>query len=369
MKNIQLKKENTKNLNFLLVGSHGATTAVAVIEEIKKRNLKWNLFWIGKKWSTERKKSLSLEFKILPNLGVKFLELESGKIQTKFTKYTIFALLKIPIGIIQSLFYAIQVRPNLILSFGGASGGLVSFWAGIFKIPLIIHEQTSTAGRANLKSEKYAKFIAVSRESSFKYFKSQSIMITGNPISNDVKKYIDLKPRNTVETILITGGSRGSAWINKAVRPILPDLCAKYKVVHQTGLEDFSDFKDLKIRNYNVVAQVRPEEMIYLLAKSDIVVSRAGANTVAELIALKKPSILIPIPWSYLGEQLENARYMQKLGMAQILLQKDLTPTSLSEEIEKLIKNYPLILNSTNKFISSDLQSSAKLVDLIEKYI
>src|SRR3989344_878307 len=98
---IPVRKENAKDISLLLVGSHGATTAAAVIEEIQRRNLNWNLYWIGKKWSTERKKSLSLEYQILPSMGIEFLELESGKIQTKFTRHTIPALLKIPMGIIQ----------------------------------------------------------------------------------------------------------------------------------------------------------------------------------------------------------------------------------------------------------------------------
>ena len=364
-----MRKENAKDISLLLVGSHGATTAAAVIEEIQRRNLNWNLYWIGKKWSTERKKSLSLEYQILPSMGIEFLELESGKIQTKFTRHTIPALLKIPMGIIQSIIYLIRVKPNLILSFGGASGGLISFWAGMLNIPLIIHEQTSAAGRANLKAEKYAKIITVSRESSIKYFRSQYILITGNPISSNIKKFIDIKPRKKVETILITGGSRGSAWINNAIKPILPDLCARYLIIHQTGLEDYAAFKDLKIKNYKAISQVTPHQMLKLISSADIIVSRAGANTITELIALKKPSILIPIPWSYLDEQLENAKHMQGLGLAKILPQKDLTPTNLKNELDKLIKIYPRVLKETADLKSNDLEASEKLVDILVKNV
>lgn len=351
---------------ILFVGSHGATTGLSIIEEIKLQKLNVDIFWAGKKYAFEGKSTLSLEYKILPEFGVKFYELESGKIQTKFTRNTISALFKIPFGFIQALIILIKVKPNLTFSLGGASGALMSFWSYLLKIPVIVHEQTATAGRANIFSSHFAKVVAISRESSQKYYKNNTV-ITGNPIRKDVI-IASKKPRNNkVTTIFFTGGSRGSSWINNAVLPILPKLTKEYEVIIQAGEGNTSVFP--KNSKLTVYGQVTPSEMISLLAKSDMVVSRAGANTVSELILLKKPALLIPIYWSYLDEQNENAKYMKELGLAQILHQNELSPERLLTDIEKLVSKYPEIIKNTSNVISPDINATGKIVDLLKEYV
>lgn len=358
-----------KPKKLLLAGSHGATTGLAIIEEIKSRNLDWKISWVGRKHAGERNNNHSLEFKIFPKLGVKFSHLNSGKIENKFTRYTIPALLKIPFGFIQALVLLLKIRPNLTLSLGGASGSLISFWSWVLKIPVIIHEQTASAGRANLFSAKFAKKIAISRESSEKYFPANKVMLTGNPISKNIINLIN-KPKNSeVKTILITGGSRGSTWLNNAIKPILNDLLNKYYVIHQTGDDDLNSFKEIQNEKYLCVGQLEPDAWASILEKSDICVSRAGANSISELIALKKPSILIPIPWSYLNEQQKNAEYMENLGLARILPQKDLTSEKLESEINKLINDYSEVVEDTIDLVSPDINASEKLIDSLEKYI
>ncbi|MFC1625568.1 glycosyltransferase, partial [Patescibacteria group bacterium] len=127
----------------VFAGSHAATPAIAVIEEIKRRKLPWSIYWVGKKWASEDKTSISLEYRVLPKMGVTYLPLESGRIQTKFTKHTIPALFKIPFGFVHSLAIFLKVKPELVLSFGGASGAMVVFWSWVFRVPVVIHEQTA----------------------------------------------------------------------------------------------------------------------------------------------------------------------------------------------------------------------------------
>jgi UDP-N-acetylglucosamine--N-acetylmuramyl-(pentapeptide) pyrophosphoryl-undecaprenol N-acetylglucosamine transferase len=359
--------QNKKRL--LIAASHGATTASALVEEIKSRNLLWDIYFIGKKYSSESKRSVSLEYQILPEMGVTFIELESGKIEAKFTRYTIPALLKIPLGVIQSLLKLLKVKPDLVLSLGGASGALVSFWAWILRIPVIIHEQTSSGGRANVKSSLFAKKVLLSRESSLQYFPNHKSVVVGNPLNKSVSKYLNMTNREVVRTILFMGGSRGSRWINNALKPVIPELSAKYKIVHLTGAEDYSNFVNMKAKNYLAIAQVMPDKVVELISQADVVVSRAGANTVSLLIALKKPSLLIPIPWSYLDEQNENARYMENLEFAALLQQSELTPQRLLSEIEKLISQYPQIIKKTKSKVSPDRAASEKIIDYLEKYI
>lgn len=361
---------------LLLTGSHAGSTAIAVIEEIKKRNLDWELHWIGKQFASEGSTIETLEYKNISKLGVIFHNLESGKIQTKFTRYTIPSILKIPLGFIKGYKLVKEIKPNLTLSFGSAAGAIVSFWSSFKNIPVIIHEQTATAGRANIISSYFAKLILISRETSLPFFSKNKTKLVGNPMNEKVLNVDAIKRNTHVKSILITGGSRGSTWINNAVKPILPRLLEKYFVIHQTGEANFSEFEQFKNEiltkdneKYFCFGQTKPSNMAEILLKSDIVVSRAGANTVWELIALKKPSVLIPIPWTYNDEQTENAKYMKNLGLASILLQKELSAQKLLIEIEKLIENYPTIIEKTKDIVSPDINASNELVNILKDNI
>ncbi|WKZ25920.1 MAG: UDP-N-acetylglucosamine--N-acetylmuramyl-(pentapeptide) pyrophosphoryl-undecaprenol N-acetylglucosamine transferase [bacterium] len=360
---------------ILLAGSHAGSTAIAIVEEIKKRNLDWELHWIGKRFSKEGSLSETLEYKNLSKYDVKFHNLESGKLQTKFTRHTIPALLKVPAGFLATRKLIKAINPDLTLSFGSAAGAMTVFWSNFYKISTIIHEQTATAGRANIISSYFSKKILVSRESSYPFFNKNKTMLVGNPINSEIATKANLidshkDARSTrVKSILITGGSRGSTWINEAIKPLLPQLTDKYYVLHQTGDDNLDEFKSITNNRYLAFGQVGPNEMAEVLLKADVAISRAGANTVSELTALKIPSILIPIPWTYNDEQTENAKYMEKLGLARILLQKDLNPQKLLSEIEKLIADYRHILTLTENLKSPDLNAASDIVDILEESI
>lgn len=339
---------------LLLAGSHAATTATATVEEINSRKLNWELSWVGNI--------------ALPISGVRFYKIESGKVENKFTRNTISSLLKIPVGFIKAKIAVLKVKPDLILSFGGAAGAECAFWGWVLKIPVIIHEQTSAAGRANIKSSKFAKKIAISRETSRKYFPIEKTILTGDPISKEIIKLKNNKPSREVKTIFITGGSQGSKWINDAIFPLLLQLSKKYEVVWQCGKELESGIKNYEsgVKTYGYI---KPKKYAEFLKKADIVIARAGSNTVSELTVAKKPCILIPIPWSYLGEQSKNAKYAKEIGLARIIKQSELTSEKLEEKIEKLISDYPKIIKNTRSIVSPDLKASEKLVNLLQTYI
>lgn len=340
---------------ILLTGGHAGTTGLVVIEELKKRNLQIDLSWIGAREGIEQK--------IYPKYGVNLYSIDGGKIQTKFTKDTITEILKIPIGFIKSFITTLKINPDLIISFGGSISFPVVFAGYLKNIPVILHEQTSVIGRANFWSAKFAGVVAISRESSKKYFNNKNVVLTGNPINSKISNYINNNEKN-VKTILFTGGSRGSTWINNALLPILPKLLDKYKIIWQVGSENISKI-NYQDPNLTIIGQVIPDEMVKYMSKADLVVARAGANTVSELIALKKPSILIPIPWVYLNEQYENAKYMENLGIGKILLQKDLSPESLFMELNNMTANYENIIQKSSSITSIDLTASKKLTDII----
>ncbi len=360
---------------LVLTGGHAATTAVAVVEEIRSQSKGWKLYWIGVKNAIEGKKVVTLESEVLPRLGVKFLPLTTGRLQRKFTIYTIPSYLKIPIGFIQSFYYLIKIRPKAVLSFGGFASFPVAFNAKLLGIPVIIHEQTSAAGRANLASAKFATKIAISREQSKKYFKNSSCVITGNPIMKEIKT-VKTPIRSEIPIIYITGGSRGSQSINDAVEQILKILLSKYKVIHQTGGLDYLKFSTIKQKlpqalrdNYEVFVRVNPLEISEIYSRASIIVSRAGANTVSEIMYIKRPAILIPLPISYLDEQTENAKIAKDWGIARIIPQSRLTPERLLSSIESLISDLPEIRLRMKGKKSPDFDASKRLVRLLEDYM
>lgn len=342
---------------LLIAGSHAGTTAVAVVEEIKKRDLPYEIHWLG-----ENNKNL-FDSRVVNHV------FESGKIENKFTKNTIAKLFKIPVDFLKGRILIKEINPDLTLSFGSSAGAIAAYWSNFFEIPVVIHEQTATAGRANIISSYFAKKVLISRESSLKFFSKNKTELIGNPLNNEILKYINFEREKQIKSILITGGSRGSTWINDAVSPILPKLLERYYIFHQTGEKKLHQFRLIKNNKYLSFGRVGPKEMIEIISKADLVISRAGANTVSELIALKKPAILIPIPWVFNNEQQKNAEFMQNLGLARILPQKDLTAQKLLAEIDIMIEEYPAILKRTENIISPDLHASERIVDIIMNVI
>ena len=360
----------------VFTGGHAATTAVAVIEEIKSQGFNWEIYWIGVKNAIEGKKVITLESEVLPRLGVKFLPLITGRIQRRFTFWTAPSILKIPIGIVQAFFYLIDIKPRVVLSFGGFASFPVVLNAKLLGIPVIIHEQTSAAGRANLLSAKFASVIAISRSESTKYYPPQKCELTGNPVMKEITK---IKPKSKLgdpPVIFITGGSRGSQRINEALEGILKRLLAKYKLIHQTGGIDYLKFSDIRQKlpqalrdNYEVFVRINPLEVHKIYQRSDIVVARAGANTVSEIMAVGRPAILIPIPISFLGEQMKNAKIAAAWGIAKIIQQDSLTPEVLYNYIEDAIKTYSSTVEKIKLKKSPDIGASANLLQILRRYV
>jgi UDP-N-acetylglucosamine--N-acetylmuramyl-(pentapeptide) pyrophosphoryl-undecaprenol N-acetylglucosamine transferase len=300
----------------------------------------------------------------------------TGRLQRRFTFWTIPSILKIPVGFIQSLIYLIKIKPKAILSFGGFASFPVVFNAKLLRIPVIIHEQTSAAGRANLASAKFADKITLARSESKRYFTRYVCEVTGNPIMREIVQIKPLVKPGDVPTIFVTGGSRGSQSINTALEPILKPLLKKYKVIHLTGGLDhlkFSEFRQKLPRalrdNYQVFIRINPLMISKIYSQSSLIVSRAGANTVSEIIQIKRPAILIPLPISYLNEQLKNAKIAQKWGVAKTILQKDLTPGKLMSVINDMVVKTPEIIRKVKGKVGPDYKASEKIVKLISTYI
>lgn len=358
-------------MKIAIIGGH-LTPALSVIEELPQDA---NTIYIGRKHALEGDSAVSLEYETITKKGIPFYNLKTGRIQRKPTRHTIPSLAKIPIGFFQSFKILRKFKPDVVVGFGGYVSFPVIVAANVLNIPILIHEQTTEAGAANKNAAKFAQKICISFETSKKYFPKEKTILTGNPIRKSIlesKNKFD-KSEN-IPLIYITGGSLGSHFINLLVSGCLSKLLDEFIVVHQTGgATEFNDFEKLSILKdglnknqdrYILSKYFSTEEIGGILNASDLVISRAGINTVSELIVLRKPAFLIPLPVSQKDEQLKNAMYVEKIGLGKVVEQKDLNSEIFLSKINEMMNNIGKYKINTkeNNFPKNAAQ---KIVDLI----
>lgn len=366
--NMDTHKNNT--LKVVLTGGHGSTQGIAVSEELKTRYPEAKLYWIGSKYAIPGSRVTTPEYKLFPEIGVEFYSLIVGKVQTKFTRYTIPLLLNIPLSFIQALFLIIKLRPKLIISFGGFSSFPVIFWGWVMRIPVILHEQTVVAGRASILSAYLATIIAVSRNESKKYFPQNKIVVTGNPIMEEVLAINPKLKIGKIKNILVIGGSRGSEFINDEISKALPRLLEKYRITLVTGEANFNRYKGLSSNFLKVIAYADPKRIRPALYEDcDLIISRAGASTVSEILYIKRPAILIPLPRTFMNEQYKNAEYAEDFGIAKVMTEEEVASGHLSKAVDEIFLNWGKIVSRVSAKPSPDLGATQKIVDVVEKYI
>ena len=362
---------------LVLCGGHLAP-AQALIEHLKaKHDIK--IIFFGRKFATEGTDNPSSEYQELTKSGVTFVAITSGRLQRKFTKYTLPSLLKIPIGFLQSLYYLIKYRPNLIVSFGSYHSVPIIFGGWLLGIDSISHEQATIPGLSTKINSLFVKKIFLTWHESLKYLKSQKTEVIGNLTREAIfkKTPTDLKLKKFLQTanklIYVTGGNQGSHFLNKIIFEILPKL-SNFKIIHQTGSTNFrgdlDKAKKIKNANYLAIPYVDSQNIGAVLQKSDLVIGRSGANTVWDLATLKKPAILIPLPHSASGEQHKNAKILEIAGSAVVVPQDQASSQkiiNLTNEIFRHYSKYQKMAEDFSKKLSKN--GMDKITSYITQYL
>lgn len=289
--------------------------------------------------------------------GIVYMHVPAGKWRRYRSFKNISDLFITLAGTLSALVTLFRLYPDVLVSKGGYASVPSVLAARLLRIPVIIHESDSRPGRANLFAAKFATKIAVSFESAAAFFPKKSqdkIARTGTPIRKALtrvepegaREYLGLEAG--VPTIYITGGSQGSERINETVLTALPNLVAFANVIHQTG--------EANLKNVEAVANVvltkdphagRYHPFAFLTALSlqraagiaDVIVSRAGTGTIAEIAVWKKPAILIPIPEAISHDQRSNAYAYAHTGAAVVIEEENLTPHLLASEAQRIVTN------------------------------
>ncbi len=351
-------------MKILITGGH-LSPALALIDYLKQKK-QVDLVYVGKKYDS--KHSLSLEYKEIKKRGIRFYHLSTGRLTRILNLQLLINALKIPWGIVSAFYILIKEKPHSVINFGSYLGFPIGIMAVLLRIPLYTHEQTIDPGLTNRILGRFSKKIFVAFEEPKKFFPAQKTFVTGNLIKPSIfkiiKKPFEIKKNKPV--IYITGGSLGSHSINLIVEKILADLKKDYLIIHQTGsVQKFNDYhrlRKLADQSYYPKEHFLDDEIGYVYSIADMVISRAGANTFFELIALKKPAIFIPLPWSANKEQEKHAQLFSRHQLGLVFHQEE-NPKKLISLIKQLFNKYQFYRNNFSKLpISLKLNASEKII-------
>lgn len=363
---------------ILICGGH-PTPALAVVDELKKNHPEIELIFVGRKYAIESERTLSYEYKGCIERKIPFRELQAGRLTHLLTKSSLLNMLRVPFGFFQALIILLQESPTSIISFGGYIALPISFWSWILQKPVYTHEQTMKPGSANKIIGFFSRKIFVAFESVISYFPSHKTQWIGNPVREVVfiQNSLSFELDTAVPIMYVTGGSLGSHSINHHIFSLLPDLLPKFTIIHQTGdVKEYGDyersiklkreFKNIYPNRYIPLAHVSDRDLGSVYEKAEFVVGRSGANTFFELIALRKPALFIPLPWSANGEQKAHADFFKGHGIGEVFDQKNDTSILLTtiNAFHENIKRY------TNAFHSLPLQLKRDATQtLVEKIL
>ncbi|MFK2824911.1 undecaprenyldiphospho-muramoylpentapeptide beta-N-acetylglucosaminyltransferase [Bacillus sp. B190/17] len=315
--------------------------ALALIRTIKEKYPETSFLYIG----TER----GLESKLVTREDIPFHSIEITGFKRSLSMENVKTVMRFLKGVKECKKILRKFQPDAVIGTGGYVCGPVVYAAAKLGIPTIIHEQNSVPGLTNKFLSKYVDKVAICFEEAGGFFPENKVVFTGNPRASEV---VSAKPANALKhfglsdekkTVLVFGGSRGARPINEAVVQSLSELAGRpYQVLYVTGDVHFDQVqKEIAAAGKPENVAVAPfiHNMPEVLVECHLVVSRAGATTLAELTALGVPSILIPSPYVTNNHQEKNARSLTDHGAAVMLAEKDLTAASLLKNLDHVLLN------------------------------
>ena len=286
--------------------------------------------------------------------GIPMRRILYGKMRRYFSFLNYLDFFKLPLGILQALWHLLLFMPDVVFSKGGAASVPVVLAARFYRIPVLIHDSDSVAGRANAWLGKWVQKVAIAYPSAARYFPSGKTALTGNPVREEIlsgskeraRERFGLDPQK--KTLVLFGGSQGAHGLNNALLRVLPLLLTRgVQIIHQTGSNHLKGVLALAAElgvptesgSYHPIDFLSAEEIGDTLAVADIVVSRAGAGSIAEIAACRKALVLVPLPSAANDEQRKNAYDIAEIGGALVLEEANLGEHLFLENLENLLNN------------------------------
>lgn len=339
---------------------------IAVARELKKRLDNVQLMFVGT--------AEGIEARIIPREGFDIEFIRSEGIVGRDIFKTIKSAIKIPLSIKDSRKILKSFKPDVVLGVGGYCSGPVLLSASLMGIPTIVHEQNTVPGLTNRLLGKFVDIVVVTYFESMEFFPKGKTFLTGNPVRDEIlngsreKGYEVFSLDKKRFTIFVFGGSLGASNINRAISEALvylEDYKDRIQFLHQTGEKDFNYVREFyQARGFKGTIIPFTYNMADAYAAADLVISRAGATTLAELTACGKAAILIPYPFAANNHQEINARKLWDLGAAQMILDKELNGKTLSDMTKYLLED-PEAIGEMEK-ISKSLGSPDATKKIVE---
>jgi len=347
---------------------------ISLAYEIKGRDIKNDILFVG----TER----GLESKLIPLEGFKIVKIKARGIQRKICFENLTATVIFFISLFQSYKIVKKYKPDIVIGTGGYVSGSIVLMAAILGIPTFIHEQNVIPGITNKFLSRITRATFLSFNQSKEYFNSKAKLIfTGNPLrfknnkhSTD-REYKKFKLDSSKKTILVLGGSKGAASINRIVLGGIDSIKEvienNWQVLLISGQDDYNNIIEIVGEDhtlFSVESYLHDIEKAYSL--TDLVICRAGATTLAEISAYGLPVILIPYPYATHDHQGINAKIFEREGAAMLILEKDLSDEGLARVLLDILKDKNRLEMMAKKSKGlSNVNSAKKIVDYISDCI
>jgi len=312
-----------RNIIFTGGGSGGhVMPAVTLIKALKEQG-EYDIFYVGGK---------GIEKEIISEMSIPYFSISTGKLRRYFSLKNLLDVYKVLVGTLQSLILLLKFnkKDTLVFSTGGFVSIPVVLAAKLLGKTIYVHEQTSRVGLANKIASKLASKVFISFEKSKNFFPIGKTYFSGYPLRDEC--FIPMVSTFSIRGVeikdikrpilFVTGGGNGSLLINNLIKENLTELVKKYYIVHQVGKNFIEEFMELENENYHPVSFIKNEMISYFKAAA-VVISRAGAGTVSELLALRKRSIFIPLKIAQKNEQFHNAQEA-KLKLDSLILTEDM---------------------------------------------
>nr|WP_296262864.1 undecaprenyldiphospho-muramoylpentapeptide beta-N-acetylglucosaminyltransferase [uncultured Merdimonas sp.] len=338
------------------------TPNIALLPRLKE--LQYDIHYIGSYNGIEKE--------LIEQFGIPYHGISSGKLRRYFSVQNFTDPFRVLKGLGEARRLIKILKPDVIFSKGGFVSVPVVLAGKRRHVPVIIHESDMTPGLANKLALPSATKVCCNFPETLEHFPEGKAILTGSPIRQELLSGDKYKAREFLgftsdkPVIMVIGGSLGSVAVNEAVRGILPELLKSFQVVHLCGKGKLDD----SLKNLDGYAQFEyiKDELKDLFALTDLVISRAGANAICELLALHKPNLLIPLPASQSrGDQILNARSFERQGYSMVLEEESLNQKVLLDAIHKLYEDRETYIDAMKQ--SPQQNSIDTIIDLIESVV
>lgn len=339
--------------------------AIAIINKIKEKEKDTKFLYIG---TTDR-----MEKDLIPKLGIKYKGIPMTGLYRKniFKNFSVLNMFRKAIN--EATETLKEFGPDIVIGAGGYITSPVLYAAHKLGIPTLIHEQNSIPGVSNKFIGKFADRICVSLPGSMKMFPKEKTVYTGNPRSEEIikvpiKKKSEIGMNDNEKLVIIVMGSLGSTTMTKKIKELIPGFNNKnYQVLIITGNNYYKDYEEITIPN-NVKIVPFMNDLINLLKSTDLIISRAGASTIAEITAIGLPAILVPSPYVTNNHQYKNAIDLTNNGAAVIIEEKNLNSKILVDTIDSILYDENKIKKMKKSLRDMSIKDSAtKIYEAIKE--